>query len=169
VKNQILLSNSIPDAPWIETGTYLGETTKLLAGHAPMVISFEPSDPHFIYTSHRFAKYKNIKILNSTSEEGLEKVINQLDGQVNFYFDGHASGDGTFNGSSETPIVEELNIVEQHLARFERLFVAIDDFREFVRGNGSYPPSDYLVSFCQRNNLHWKVEQDIFMFEKREF
>ena len=166
VKNQILLSNSIPNAPWIETGTYLGETTKLLAKKSPMVVSFEPGETHFSYAKRRFRNSKNVKIINSTSEVGLEEVVCQFNSQVNFYFDGHASGDGTFMGSSETPILHELAIVEKYLHKFESIFVAIDDFREFVESDGTYPSHNYLVSFCQKNNLQWKVEQDIFMIKK---
>ena len=84
VKNQILIPNSIPNAPWIETGTYLGETTKFLAKQFPMVISFEPSKAHFNYAKRRFKGYERVKIINSTSEVGLEEVVCQFNDQINF-------------------------------------------------------------------------------------
>lgn len=68
-------------------------------------------------------------------------------------------------GSSETPILHELAIVEKYLYKFKNILVAIDDFREFVQSDGTYPSNNYLVSFCQRNNLKWKVEQDIFIIK----
>ena len=43
IKMKTLTSNSIPHAPWIETGTYRGSTTRYLAKRYPKVISIEPS------------------------------------------------------------------------------------------------------------------------------
>jgi len=92
--------------------------------------------------------------------------VSQLSGKYNFYFDGHYSGDGTFLGGQKTPIREELAILEKYLLRFSELFVAIDDFRVFGNKNGTYPSRNFLVDYCQRNNLEWKVENDLFMFFK---
>ena len=164
IKKSILLSNALRDAPWIETGTYLGETTKFLARHYPYVITFEPSKSHYFYAMDRFKKTENITVINSTSENGLNKCLSKLSGEVNIYLDGHASGDGTFTGNNRTPIRYELEIIEKNLVKFSKLFVAIDDFRVFGSSDGIYPSNYYLVNFCKKNKLKWKVEQDIFMF-----
>ena len=42
VKIRILKSNCLQNATWIETGTYLGDTTSKLAGIAKKIISIEP-------------------------------------------------------------------------------------------------------------------------------
>jgi len=164
IKKSILLSNSLRDAPWIETGTYLGETTKFLARFYPYVITFEPSKSHYFYAMNRFKKTENITVINSTSENGLNKCVSKLSGEINFYLDGHSSGDSTFEGNSRTPIRYELEIIEKNLIKFSKLFVAIDDFRVFGSSDNIYPSNYYLVNFCKKNKLKWKVEQDIFMF-----
>ena len=164
IKKLILLSNSIRSAPWIETGTYLGETTKFLAKNNPFVITLEPSISHYVYTTNRFRKTKNITVINSTSEDGLEKILSQLSGVVNIYLDGHASGDGTFISDVLTPIRYELEIIKKYKNNFSELFVAIDDFRVFGNSDGIYPSNYYLVNYCKENDLNWKIEQDIFMF-----
>jgi len=166
IKKRTLLVNSLKNAPWIETGTYLGETTEFLARHSPQVISVEPSLVHYLYAKKRFKRKKNITLKNSTSEIVLEEIISQLSGEYNFYFDGHYSGDGTFLGGQKTPIREELALLEKYLLKFSNLFVAIDDFRVFGKEDGAYPSRNYLVDYCQRNNLEWKVENDLFMFFK---
>jgi hypothetical protein len=113
IKNATLLINSIRNAPWIESGTYLGETTKFLAKNSPLVITFEPSELHYLYVKSRFRKVDNIKVINSTSENGLNRVISEMNGDINFYLDGHASGDGTFENNQKTPIWYELSIIEK--------------------------------------------------------
>ena len=92
--------------------------------------------------------------------------MSNLNGEINMYLDGHYSGDNTFEGSKVTPIREELKIIEKYLNEFSKLFVAIDDFRVFGGQDGHYPTKFSLVEFCERNSLEWKVEHDIFMFEK---
>jgi hypothetical protein len=166
IKLKILLLNAIPKAPWIETGTYLGETTKVLSKNSPLVFTFEPSYIHFQYVKSRFKSNQKVTVLNSASETGLEQVLNNLNGELNMYLDGHYSGDDTFEGSKVTPIREELTIIEKHLNKFSKLFVAIDDFRVFGSQDGHYPTKFSLVEFCERNSLEWKVEHDIFMFKK---
>ena len=166
IKNSILFNNSIKNCPWIETGTYLGETTKFLGKNFPLVITFEPSRLHYLYVSKRFKNKDNIKVINSTSQDGLERVISEIGGNVNFYLDGHASGDGTFQSSQITPIRDELAIIERNLSKFSKVFVAIDDVRGFGESDSVYPSNYFLVSYCQRNQLKWKIEQDMFMFEK---
>jgi hypothetical protein len=43
VKQNVLMKNCVPGAPWVETGTYLGTTTKFLSARSPKVHSIEPS------------------------------------------------------------------------------------------------------------------------------
>ena len=41
IKHQIIQNNNIEDSAWIETGTYYGETTKILSKISSKVISIE--------------------------------------------------------------------------------------------------------------------------------
>ncbi len=166
IKINILIANALPKSPWIETGTYLGETTKVLSKKFPFVFTFEPSLTHFHYVKNRFRHSQKITVINSPSETGLEQLLNNLSGKLNIYLDGHYSGDNTFQGTRLTPIREELKIIQKYLDRFSKIFVAIDDFRVFGSQDGNYPSKFSLVEFCERNSLEWKVEHDIFMFKK---
>ncbi len=167
VKKRILLTNAINDAPWIETGTYLGETTRFLARHFPSVLTLEPSLQHFNYNARKFHRNKRVTVVNKSSEEYFELALQQFDGNLNIYLDGHASGDGTFCGTTRTPIREELKVIEQNLHRFRKIFVAIDDFRVFGDSDGVYPSNFSLVEFCSKNNLTWSVQHDIFMLHSK--
>ena len=166
IKKIVLNSNAFPNAPWIETGTYLGETTKFLSKRFPKIVSLEPSLSHFKYVSKRFKKNTKIQIINKTSEEGFEETINNFSGALNIYLDGHASGDGTFTGINRTPIIHELSVIEKYLFKFDNIFIAIDDVRVFGSVDNVYPSNFYLVNWCKKNNLTWKIEHDIFLAQK---
>jgi hypothetical protein len=167
VKKKILQNNALPNTGWIETGTYLGETTKFLSKKYSSVTTIEPSTPHFNYVSKRFRKIGNVKVINATSENSFSELLRNSKDELNIYLDGHYSGDGTFGESKITPVKEELDSIEKSLDRFKKLFVAVDDFRVFKNSDSAYPSRYYLIDFCKRNNLIWNVEQDIFMFWKK--
>jgi hypothetical protein len=59
-------------------------------------------------------------------------------------------------------------MIAMHRLRFNELFVAIDDFRVFKDTEGTYPTNHFLVDFCKLNGFNWTVEQDIFLFWRRE-
>ena len=89
------------------------EYIKILSKKFPLVFTFEPSPTHFHYVKNRFKNCQKVTVINSASETGLEQVLNNLNGELNMYLDGHYSGDNTFEGTKVTPIREELKIIEK--------------------------------------------------------
>jgi hypothetical protein len=165
IKLRILLRNSIPGAPWVETGTYLGETTKFLSKNSKMVFSIEPAALLYEFATKRLSRLNNMQIVFGTSEEVFETIIAKLEGEANFWLDGHASGDMTFSNQEVTPIVHELEILAKHLSRFDRCVVFVDDIRGFSNNDedGSYPSKEYLIDWANANNLTWQIKHDIFI------
>ena len=98
-----------------------------------------------------------------------EQILKKLDGPVNFWLDGHFSGDITFQGDSISPIVKELSLIEKYKIRIGDLAVFIDDVRDFDEDlNSGYPSRDSLVAWANKNNLKWNIEQDIFIAKTRK-
>ena len=174
IKHQILMNNNLKDSLWIETGTYYGETTKLLSKISKKTISIE-ADKNLFETSNKILKnFKNVEILNGKSEDLLDKVISK---NLNFqnvciYLDAHLCQDHlkntkTFgNENTATPILNELEIITKYLANFEKIVVLIDDIRLFQGKFQNYPNKNTLVSWCKENNFLWEIEQDIFICKK---
>ena len=174
IKHQILMNNNLKDSLWIETGTYYGETTKLLSKISKKTISIE-ADKNLFETSNKILKnFKNVEILNGKSEDLLDKVISK---NLNFknvciYLDAHLCQDHlkntkTFgNENTATPILNELEIVSKYVASFEKIVVLIDDIRLFQGKFQNYPNKNTLVSWCKENNFLWEIEQDIFICKK---
>ena len=166
VKREVLMRNSTPNATWVETGTFLGETTQFLEQTADCVYSVEPEPALFERARQRFAGSSKVSIINATSETAFPTLLPTLSGPVNFWLDGHFSSGVTFRGNADTPVIEELASIETHRARFGKLCVLVDDVRSFdpsLPGCEGYPPIDFLVDWARRNKLKWHIEHDIFV------
>ena len=168
------MNNNLKDSLWIETGTYYGETTKLLSKISKKTISIE-ADKNLFETSNKILKnFKNVEILNGKSEDLLDKVISK---NLNFknvciYLDAHLCQDHlkntkTFgNENTATPILNELEIISKYVASFEKIVVLIDDIRLFQGKFQNYPDKNTLVNWCEENDFLWEIEQDMFICKK---
>lgn len=169
IKVQVLLRNAVSDATWVETGTYLGDTTAVLSRHARQVYSIEPAPALFEQAVRRFRSTANVRILPGTSEQQLPQLLPTLSGDINFWLDGHYSAGMTYQGSVDTPIVAELACIESHFPRYRNVVVLIDDVRCFdpsIEEFAQYPDLDFLVDWARRNRCKWHIEHDIFVAKK---
>lgn len=173
VKRRVIERAHIPGATWIETGTYRGDTTEFLAGLSGSVVSIEPDETLFRRASERFRGDPRIQLVNEPSESVIDSILQRTGGSVCLWLDGHFSGLGTYHGTEDTPIRQELHAIEAVVQTKARLAVLVDDFRDFPARvedervkTSSYPTRDALVSWAQRNNLVWTVEHDIFVARK---
>jgi hypothetical protein len=169
VKIRLLLSQMIPGVTWLETGTYLGDTTRNLAKKSELVLTIEPSKELHDFASWRLRRKKNVRLLLGTSEEHFYQSLLDVEKRsLNIWLDGHYSGDVTFKGASNTPIVSELWAISKALDRFDAVKVFIDDTRCFYHDVGEendYPGLQYLVDWARESGFCWHIEQDIFIAE----
>ena len=166
VKQGVLLRNGLRDAIWVETGTYMGDTTSVLSKVAKMVFSIEPEPTLFSKAEQKFRNTSNVKIMPGLSEEVLPKLLPTLSGDICFWLDGHFSGGITFKGPQETPILDELDAIGRNIAKMGMVLVMVDDIRLFGSTNPeflAYPSIDFLVDWARKHNLNWHIEHDIFI------
>ena len=168
VKIKVLKSHSLPNAIWIETGTYLGDTTFKLSKIAKKVISIEPQTELSLFASTRLKRKKNVEVINATSESIIAKVLEGISGPTCFWLDGHYSGDVTFQGTEVSPISAELSAISSYL-RKNKVVVLVDDFRLFANSaTTGYPSHTSLIVWAGEQNLSWTVEHDIFVAKSRD-
>jgi hypothetical protein len=166
IKQQCVIRNSLTNATWVETGTYLGETTALLSKYALKVFSIEPEPTLYANAVKNFASFGNVEILKGTSEDVFPDLLPKLSGNVCYWLDGHYSGAGTHKGPMDTPIMSELIYISNSIPKTTSTVVMIDDIRLFngdVHSYGAYPSLDFLVQWANENKLKWHIEQDIFI------
>ena len=170
VKQTCLLRNAIQGGQWIETGTYLGQTTEILARLNQPVFSIEPEPALYSNAKKNFARYPNVEILHGTSEDIFPTLLPKLSGPVNFWLDGHYSAGITFKGPQDTPIVDELACISLHLGHFGDVCVQIDDVRCFnpkIPEYSTYPRLDDLVDWARSHDFDWHIEHDIFVARRQ--
>ena len=175
IKHQVLINNNYSDSLWIETGTYYGETTKLLSKISKKTISIEADKELFETSKKKLKNLKNVELFNGKSEDVLNKLISEnLDFKnICIYLDAHLCQDHLKNiqtfGSEDnaTPILKELEIIKKYYGKFEKFNVLIDDIRLFYGNFQNYPDKNILVDWCKENNFSWEIEHDIFICKKK--
>lgn len=170
IKTRFLISEGLPHATWVETGTFLGDTTAKLAKRSSHVYTIEPSEKLFLDAERRFRKTSNVTVVFGTSEVVLPNVLKSLRGSVNFWLDGHYSAGETYKGESETPILSELAAISSALPKLDSVCVLVDDVRCFANFFGEYkdfPPVQSLIDWAVKHELIWKIEHDIFIAKSK--
>jgi hypothetical protein len=164
IKTRILATHSLVNATWVETGTYLGDTTLMLSKIAKQVISIEPQARLSKFAKNRLVRCNNVSVINKTSEESITEILETVSGPTCFWLDGHHSGDVTYKGLAISPIAQELASIATYLDRNNPIVVFIDDFRLFANSKSSgYPSHQSLVDWAAENRMTWTVEHDIFI------
>ena len=174
IKHQIIQNNNIKEAAWIETGTYYGETTKILSKISMKIISIEADEDLYNLAKKTLSNLKNVELMLGKSENELPKAIQKLKNYKNIciYLDAHLCHDHiknikTFgNEENATPIKRELKFIQECKDEFNKITVLIDDIRLFNEKFQNYPKKNYLVNWCTENNFEWEIEQDIFICKK---
>lgn len=134
----------------IETGTYIGQTTKFASKIFTKVVSIEIYEPLFKFNKKLFNKSKNVDILFGDSMDLLSKAIKMLDGSILFWLDGHYSGSGTGLGDKICPINEEILNIKENINFNKNSIIVIDDRRLF-NGTDDYPLIDEFKSFVDEH------------------
>lgn len=169
VKTRVLSRYSLPDAIWVETGTYLGTSTKFFGGMAKHVYTFEPSEKLFEYNKRKFSG-KNVSVINAPSEQGLRPLLAGICGPLNFWLDGHFSEGVTFKGEIDCPILEELEAIESYMDCIEPMRIFIDDVRCFLGGDpqySSYPSLRTLLQWAGDKGMDWRIEAGILILSSK--
>ena len=165
IKEAVFVTYGVPNAQWIETGTFRGETTAFLAEKFPSVHTIEPGLDLFNKATAKF-QGKEVYLYNDVSEKVLPDLLPKLNGEINFWLDGHYSAGITFKGDADCPVEDELKAISENLGNYSKITILIDDVRCFLPVSvhyADYPSIDYLVDWARKHKFNWRVEHDIFV------
>lgn len=84
VKHSVLERWAIPHAPWLETGTFQGDTTDFLSRYFPFVVTLEPMTVLYERAVARFESRPNVRVVNAASEDGFVEAADGLGDRINF-------------------------------------------------------------------------------------
>jgi hypothetical protein len=152
---------------FIETGTFLGDTSAALLPVSSKVFSIELSEQLAARARKRFAKEPRISIIHGDSGERLADIVKDLNEPALFWLDGHYSSSFDYNGEYfhtakgklETPILAELDVVMA--SNFPHI-ILIDDARCF-NGSNDYPTCADIKAFVHKRRPEFtlSVKRDI--------
>lgn len=127
---------------FVETGTYLGMTTSLVAPYVEKVWTIEVSERLHGLNKQVYADVKNIEFLLGGSENVLPEIVPTIKGNTLYWLDGHFSAGITGMTDIETPIMKEIDIIAKH-NHSGRCVLLVDDIRCFD-GTHDYPTLEAL-------------------------
>jgi hypothetical protein len=153
---------------FIETGTYLGNTTAAIAPLVKSVISIEIDQALANAAKQRFKTSKKIKIIQGDSAEVLKTVLADLKKPALFWLDGHFSSGITGGNPLDAPILTELKLILNHPIKDH--VILIDDARLFVGKNG-YPRLVHVSNLVDKSGggQLMNVFADIIRIYRTEF
>ena len=163
IKHKILLRHGIKFANWIETGTFMGETTKVLSKNYPRVHTIEASKECLQIAKRYVGRKSNITFYQGTSEDLFESILQKQKGSINIWLDAHFSSGITHKGSNFSPIISELLSISKKINKFNQIAVFVDDIDGHFFDPKSYPKIDYYVEWANNNKLVWLIENNIFI------
>lgn len=130
----------------IETGTYLGVTTRRCASHFDRVYTIELDLELARKASDFLRGNHNVNVLQGDALDILPTILSEGIDNVLIFLDAHFSGGDTACGDLPEPAIEEIKI----LARFQEKIagIIIDDFRLFGMEKG-FPSKSSLFKVIE--------------------
>jgi hypothetical protein len=113
---------------FIETGSFVGDgIQQALNAGFKKVISIELSDKYFEISKNRFLNNPNVEIIKGDSFKVLPDIIGNINEPITFWLDGHHSCGDTALGEYWAPLMQELEVINQHSIKNHTIM--IDDMR----------------------------------------
>jgi len=114
---------------FIETGTYLGETSAWATDYFSHVDTIELSDVMYDKAQANYGHLAHIRFHKGDSRQVLPEIMRELTDPALFWLDGHWSGGDTYGEEDECPLIEELEAINLSDSTH---YIFIDDARLFT-------------------------------------
>jgi hypothetical protein len=152
---------------FVETGTFLGDTTAALASEVRAIHTLEVEPSLRARAVKRFRNAPHVNVVLGDSGTALPGILAGLapGDRVMFWLDGHYSGGFTGRGERDCPVVEELHAIAASGLR--AVHILIDDLRVFGT-NPEYPSQQALKALAAElfPDAIQRVANDIFVVSR---
>ena len=143
---EMVKSYDVPN--FVETGTYLGDTSHWASGLFKEVHTVEISESLYEKAKARFGNVNNMHFYLGDSKKLVPEIVSNIEGPALYWLDGHWCGRNTGGKFNECPIMDEL----EHATRNQGSILLIDDYRYFLGPNPydygeNYPTLQSIVKF----------------------
>jgi len=168
VKREVLSRHNLPDATWIETGTFQGDTTAFLAGHAKKVISIEPEPKLYAAAVERFKGNSKVELHNGLSETVMPACCRSCPQRLllarrSLLLRHHAQGaEGHADHRGAVQHCGCDRRMEQGHGAGRRRALLRPERPDYP----DYPDRSFLTHWAEKLGLTWMIEHDIFIAKK---
>lgn len=139
----------------VETGTYLGVTTKRCASHFAKIYTIELDKGLAEQAKKHLSSRKNIEVIQGDAVKILPTVfLKDEHNDLLIFLDGHFSGGDTACGDLPEPAIEELKVLSPF--RDKIAGIIIDDFRLFGTEPG-FPSKSEIFKAIEQYFPHFGV------------
>lgn len=146
---------------FIETGTYLGNTSQWASKYFKEVYTIELSKELFLAAVENLRTCSNVKVFHGNSADEISKILKTVgERSALIWLDAHFSGNKTSGAHEEAPLSKELKILMEQKNHF---YILIDDAR-FILSPLSSDPSEY-PSLTELVGLVDATRYSIFSFQ----
>ncbi len=121
---------------YVETGTYRGHTIEDIINEYDVIHSIELSKKWFSYCAKKFSSYGHVNLWLGDSRKALPILLETIDQPAVIFLDAHYSGGTTARGDTDTPLLDELEILSR---RSYPDIIIIDDVSFLGQKAGSEP------------------------------
>lgn len=153
-----------------ESGTYLGESTAVLAHGGRRVDTVEPDPELHEAARRRFRETSYVQPILGSSEDVISQAIESARQEglrsPGFWLDGHSSDDGIAANLGDAPVMQELAAIVAYRDAFEQMTVLIDDARymaEIVDRDPSYPPLKEVIGYILQHDFAVYIEHNVII------
>ena len=145
---------------FVETGTYLGSTSKYLSNTFNKILTVELDKNLYLKSKKNLKNFNNVLCHNDDSKSFLEKIIPKIEEKTIFFLDAHYSGPGTSDLKGITPCVNEL--IEISKSKIKNHVIIIDDISDFSMSENKQKLSE-IISIIESISSDYKFYFDYDM------
>ena len=145
----------------IETGTYKGKTTKILANFADSVTTIEADFGYYQRSKQTLQRIKNVTILHGDSGVVIESALPSNQISCMLWLDAHYSGGNTAGILNHCPLMSELHhILASRNA--SNTVILIDDSRGLI-GKSGWPLLSELIGLLSQSGFSSIIIDDVLI------
>lgn len=145
----------------IETGTYKGETTKVLASLADSVTTIEADFGYYQRSKQSLQRFKNVTVLHGDSGVLIESALPSNQINCVLWLDAHYSGGNTAGVLNHCPIMSELHLILSS-RKPSNTIILIDDSRGLV-GKSGWPLLSELIGLLSQSGFSSIIIDDVLV------
>lgn len=153
-----LIIKELKPTCFVETGTFLGSSTRYIAKHFPhlKIFTCEINRTNYLKAKENLAKYPNVTVIHDNSPDFLRKITksDKLGSRPLFFLDAH--------WLDQWPLEEEVKIIGNNL---KEAIIIIDDFK--IPGEPQFNFDKYADKECSMEmvnpNLNRKKKYGLLM------